>query len=307
MRGVGFRKADPHRAFRPPPKNAKGREALHAMAGAGLNRPDPDPAPAQAGRGARLGGAICRPLRGRPGTGRVTNLKSAAERTRATAPKPRGSGAGLPQNPISDCMRGRHAAAAAFCGGVRHWLFARTSAAQAGVPPPVRPRGLTKLPRSIVIRNVGESCSCRGEPKRSVRGCRGRPLIRILPPRGMPSRRRRGVAPDRLQRTPGNFARGVSGRAQYRICRGAIRCVCTFFLHLGISGPPITAPSPGADSNCVGGRCPTAVMRPCARCVHSRGAVARKRGPALPVPRAIVGRVPRFSARCLEPSHSRFK
>ena len=279
------------------------------MAGAGLNRPDPDPAPAQAGRGARLGGALCRPLRGRPGTGRVTNLKSAAERTRVTAPKSRGLGAGLPRNLISDCMRGRHAAAAAFCGGVRHWLFARTSApaAQAGVPPPVRPRGLTKLPRSIVIRNVGEPCSYRGEPKRSVCGCRGRPLIRI--------RRRAACLLEggaALRRTAsneraGNFVRSVSGRAQYRICRGAIRCVCTFFLHLGISGPSVTAPSPGADSNDAGGRCPTAVMRPCARYARSRGAVARKRGPALPVPRAIVGRVPRFSARCLEPLHSRFK
>lgn len=47
--------------------------------------------------------------------------------------------------------------------------------------------------------------------------------------------------------------------------------------------------------------------RLCARCVHSRGAVACKRGPALPVPRAIVGRVPRFSARYLEPLRSRFK
>lgn len=138
MRGVGFRKAHTYLAFRPRPNNAKGREALHAMAGAGLNRPDPDPAPAQAGRGARLGGAICRPLRGRPGTGRVTNLKSAAERTRATAPKPRGSGAGLPRNPISDCMRGRHAAAAAFCGGVRHCICANVHARGPGGRPAAR-------------------------------------------------------------------------------------------------------------------------------------------------------------------------
>ena len=283
------------------------------MAGAGLNRPDPDPAPAQAGRGARLGGAICRHLARPPGNGgAVTNLKSAAGKDACdTAPKPRGSGAGLPRSPISDCVRGvtrrpRRFAAASATGYLRE--RSAPAAPQAGVPPPVRPRGFDEV--------AAEHCNseCRRAlfmPRRTEAARTRMPRTRLNPdplPRGMPSRRRRCIAPDRQQRNGwGIFVRGVSGRAQYRICRGAIRCVCTFFCTWAFSGPSVTAPSPGADPNDAGGRCPTAVMRPCARYARPRGAVARKRGPALPVPRAIVGRVPRFSARCPEPSRSRFK
>lgn len=206
-----------------------------------------------------------------PGNGARYKFKIRGGNDACDRPQTARFGGGFAAKPNFGLRAGRHAAAAAFGGGVRHWLFARTSmpAAQAGVPPPVRPRGLTKLPRSIVIRSVGEPCSCRGEPKRSVRGCRGRPLIRI---RCRAACLLEGGAA--LRRTAsneraGNFVRGVSGRAQYRICRGAIRCVCTFFLHLGISGPSVTAPSPGAT------RTTRAAGAQPLSCAHARDTRAR--------------------------------